>query len=182
MKKPCSILLILSIAISLSACSRSQNTSSALASSSIASTSGVSGNSGTSGTSNSSGTSNDSSNSSTNSSISLKAASKLISYLPTYSKAKLENYNSQTTANANNTSSDTSSSTKITRYGDAKYVIENATADDVYDSYKELYRNSGWTITQENKKYNFNCKKGSHSAYIIIQQVNKNVVVNIASK
>ncbi|MFL0194316.1 hypothetical protein ACJDU8_01810 [Clostridium sp. WILCCON 0269] len=68
----------------------------------------------------------------------------------------------------------------------ANYTIKNSTNTEVLQNYENIFKQDGWTITQDQKKSNslmgFVSKKDTHQATVVILQNNKDVAIVIKSK
>jgi predicted small lipoprotein YifL len=67
----------------------------------------------------------------------------------------------------------------------AYYAMKNMTGTNILQSYENILKKNGWTISQEQKTNDvvgFMAKKDNHQATIILLQKNKDVAMAIVSK
>ena len=62
------------------------------------------------------------------------------------------------------------------------YTIKNTKDNKVYQDYQTILKKDGWTITQAKKSNSISAKKGKYIANIIIQPLDKDVMLMILSK
>ena len=90
-----------------------------------------------------------------------------LTYLPSYNGIKSTAYSPATTT---------------APLAKTKFTIKNTTDVKVYEDYKNILKNDGWTITQEQKVISFSAKKDAHSANISIQISGNDVILTVQSK
>lgn len=93
--------------------------------------------------------------------------SKEITHFPSYKEAKLMEF--------------TPASEKAP-LANAKYKIENTTDVKVYEYFEDTLKKDGWTITDGKKHFSIAAKKDAHVANIIIQKMDKDVILVVTSK
>lgn len=64
----------------------------------------------------------------------------------------------------------------------AKYVIRNSKDTIVYEAYKAILIEDGWTITEETQVINFSAKKDTHIANISFAIFGDDVLITVESK
>lgn len=92
---------------------------------------------------------------------------KEITYFPSYNGAKVNGF---------------TPSTKEAPLATAKYTIENVTDVKVYEYYENTLKKDGWTITEGKKHFSIAAKKDKHIVNIMIQKMDKNVILVVTSK
>lgn len=64
----------------------------------------------------------------------------------------------------------------------ANYTLKNTTKDKVFDTYENLLKQDGWTITKEQKPANIMATKDIHQVTVVIMQLKEDIKLIIMAK